>query len=169
VEIFKQHHQRAMLCERRHKVSHPIEERRSGSNHVGGFGSGEGRRRGREIGFRLVVAERLRPRTVWRSFGKIVATARKRECAPICSFLAQRLGYGCLAYPCLAPEKHELAASVNRRIEQPTQIAQFPVATYEMQSRVLGDRSAISGRRKDAPPRKAVEPSKYSKRELSSE
>src|SRR5215217_5829584 len=127
-----------MLCKRRHKVSHPIEERRSSSNHVGALRTGERSRRGREICFRLVIAERLRPRTVWRSFDKIVATARKRECAPICSFLAQRLGYGCLAYPCLAPEKHELAASVNRRIEQPTQIAQFPVATYEMQSRVLG-------------------------------
>jgi hypothetical protein len=31
--------------------------------------------------------------------------------------LAQRLGNGCLAHPCLAPKKRELAASVHRRIE----------------------------------------------------
>jgi Ni,Fe-hydrogenase III large subunit len=79
VEILEQHHQRAMLCKRRHKVAYPIEERRSSSNHVGDLCRGEGSRRGKKIGFRLVVAERIRPRAVWRSIGKIVAVAYKRE------------------------------------------------------------------------------------------
>src|SRR3712207_8638619 len=38
--------------------------RRSGRNRASGPRTGKGGRRGREIGFRLVVAERIRPRAV---------------------------------------------------------------------------------------------------------